>query len=189
MPDPTRAYLSLGSNLGDRLENLAAAVRRLCADVSVTEVSPVYETAPLGADGSIVDDQDPYLNCIVAVRTSLSASGLHAVTSRIESEQGRERIARWRPRPIDIDIVLFGDERIVTPALTVPHPRMHERAFVLRPLVDLDPGVRVPGAGRAARLLPKLEWQDVRLHTSAGAFAAAIGPAVAGGVSPRRSPG
>jgi 2-amino-4-hydroxy-6-hydroxymethyldihydropteridine diphosphokinase len=168
-------YLSLGSNLGDRLANLVAAVRALGVSERVVALSPVYETAPLGPDGTIVDDQPAFLNCVVAADTALGPAALRARTATIEAQLGREHRERWQSRPIDIDIVLFGDERIETPELIVPHPRIGERAFVMRPLLDLDPDVRVPGVGKLAPLLPAVAWQGVRRAVGADEFATLVG--------------
>ena len=179
----TRAYLSLGSNLGDRLGNLAGAVRALAAAsapgsdhavLTIAGTSPVYETAPLGADGKNVPDQPAFLNMIVAVDTVVPAMELRAVTFRVEQQFGRRAGERWQPRPIDIDIVLYGHERIELPGLTVPHPRMAERAFVIRPLVDLDPAIALPDGERLADRLPTLAWQRCELHTSAREFRALV---------------
>jgi 2-amino-4-hydroxy-6-hydroxymethyldihydropteridine diphosphokinase len=161
MTTHTRAYLSLGTNLGDRLTNLADAVRALegAHNTAVVDVSPVYQTAPLGPEGVVVATEPAYLNCAVLIETELSARALRAETQRIEHAMGRGEHGRWESRVIDIDLVLFGDERIATSELTVPHARMCERAFVLRPLVDLDPGLSIDGVGPLASLLPGLVWQ------------------------------
>ena len=145
MTPPVRAYLSLGTNLGDRLANLAQAVRALTdsRDMEVVHVSPVYETAPLGSAGAVVADEPAYLNGAVLIETRLSAQALREQTSRIEHAMGRREHGRWESRVIDIDLVLYGEQRIATAELTVPHASMLERAFVLRPLVDLDPDLSV----------------------------------------------
>jgi 2-amino-4-hydroxy-6-hydroxymethyldihydropteridine diphosphokinase len=158
----TRAYLSLGTNLGDRLANLAHAVRAITetAGVFAVRVSPVYETAPLGPGETIVATQPAHLNCAVMLDTTLSALALLTETQRIERAIGRGEHGRWESRVIDIDIVLFGDERIATAELTVPHASMLKRAFVLRPLVDLDADLSVAGVGRLDALLPALGWQE-----------------------------
>ncbi|MHB1312388.1 MAG: 2-amino-4-hydroxy-6-hydroxymethyldihydropteridine diphosphokinase [Gemmatimonadaceae bacterium] len=177
MTTPVRAYLSLGANLGDRLMHLARAARALQAvdEVTLVDVSAVYETAPLGAGGAVVTDMPAFLNCAIAIETTLSAAALRAATKGIEHTMGRGPHGRWESRVIDIDLVLFGDARIATPELTVPHASMLERAFVLRPLVDLDEAIAVEGAGRLADLLPGLAWQGCTLHTTATAFRAVIG--------------
>jgi 2-amino-4-hydroxy-6-hydroxymethyldihydropteridine diphosphokinase len=152
------------------MANLVSAVVAIGETERVVDLSRVYETAPLGSDGLVVDDQPPYLNCAVEVNTSLDAHALRARTNAIEVALGRERRERWHSRPIDIDLVLFGFERISTPGLVVPHPRMHERAFVVRPLLDIAPGLVVPGIGAIGPLLESLEWQGVREVASAAVF-------------------
>ena len=161
MKTPSRAYLSLGANLGDRLTNLARAVRALSdtRGVMVLDVSPVYETAALGPEEVLMATEPAHLNCVVAIETELSAPALHAETLRIERSMGRGEHGRWERRVIDMDLLLFGEERISTPMLTVPHASMHKRAFVLRPLLDLDRDLSVEGLGRLDELLPALRWQ------------------------------
>jgi 2-amino-4-hydroxy-6-hydroxymethyldihydropteridine diphosphokinase len=141
----TRAHLALGSNLGDRLAFLRSAVTglRRTEGISVAAVSRVYETAPVGGP-----EQGPYLNAVVAVDTELSAAQLLAVAHRLEDEAGRVREVRWGARTLDVDVLLVGDERVDTPELTVPHPRLAERGFVLAPLADVAPElVAVPAGG------------------------------------------
>lgn len=130
-----RAFLGLGSNLGDRAAHLQHAIDGLAATpgVVVVAVSPVYETEPVGGP-----PQDDYLNAVVAVDTALSARELLAVAQRLETAAERVRNERWGPRTLDVDVLLVGDERVDEPDLVVPHPRLHERAFVLVPLADLD---------------------------------------------------
>lgn len=171
-----RAYLSLGSNLGDRMENLAEAAARVRVidGVDLVAVSPVYETAPIGQSGAVVDDQPAYLNCAVAIETNVDPVELRARTARIERAMGRGLHGRWQPRVIDIDLVLYGDQRIATQTVTVPHPRMTERAFVLKPLVDLDAGIAAPGAGKLATLLDALPPQGCVQYASADDFRAQI---------------
>jgi 2-amino-4-hydroxy-6-hydroxymethyldihydropteridine diphosphokinase len=133
-----RAYLGLGSNLGDRLAHLQAAVDGLAAtpDVHVVAVSRVYETAPVGGP-----PQDDYLNAVVAVDTVLDPHELLAIAQRLEAGEQRVRGERWGPRTLDVDVLLVGDEHVDDPNLVVPHPRMSERAFVLVPLADVAPDV------------------------------------------------
>lgn len=129
------AYLSLGSNLGDRLALLAEAVRRLRTPaVRVTKVSSVYETAPWGKT-----DQPAFLNCAVEVETELAPHALLGHILSVEQSLGRVRIERWGPRTVDIDILLYGQERVATADLEIPHPRMAGRAFVLVPLLEMAP--------------------------------------------------
>jgi 2-amino-4-hydroxy-6-hydroxymethyldihydropteridine diphosphokinase len=131
-----RAYLGIGSNLGDRLAYLQLAVDELASTlgVEVVGVSPVYETDPVGGP-----DQPDFLNAVVALDTDLTPRDLLAVAQRIEAAAERIRTVRWGPRTLDVDVLLVGDERIDDPDLVVPHPRLAERAFVVVPLADLDP--------------------------------------------------
>jgi 2-amino-4-hydroxy-6-hydroxymethyldihydropteridine diphosphokinase len=148
-----RAYLALGSNLGDRAAMLQLAVSDLAATagVHVVAVSRVYETAPVGGP-----EQDDYLNAVVALETDLGARALLEIAQRIEQHAGRVRTVRWGPRSLDIDVLLVGDERVDEPDLQVPHPRMHERGFVLAPLSDVAPDEVVARAGdrEGVRLAP-----------------------------------
>ncbi|MEO5680120.1 MAG: 2-amino-4-hydroxy-6-hydroxymethyldihydropteridine diphosphokinase [Acidimicrobiales bacterium] len=158
----TRAHLGLGSNLGDRLAFLRAALRGLAATpgVQVAAVSRVYETAPVGGP-----EQGPYLNAVVALDTDLTAAGLLAVAQRLEAAAGRVRSERWGPRPLDVDVLLVGDERVATAELTVPHPRLAERGFVLAPLADVAPElVTAPKGG-----WPGVEATSLVLVPSSGA--------------------
>jgi len=137
MPDPVLAYVALGSNLGERRALLDAAIQRLRTrpGVEVTRVSTYHETDPVGGPAG----QGKYLNAAAEVRTTLTAIDLLAALLAIETEMGRVRAERFGPRTIDLDILLFGTEMIDTDDLKVPHPRMHERAFVLGPLVEIAP--------------------------------------------------
>lgn len=130
-----RAYLALGSNLGDRAATLQQAVDGLgaAAGVHVVDVSKVYETDPVGPA------QPDYLNAVVAVDTDLDARGLLELAQRLERDAGRVRGERWGPRTLDVDVLLVGNDRIDEPDLVVPHPRMWEREFVLAPLADVAP--------------------------------------------------
>ena len=130
------AYLGLGSNLGDRLMNLQAAVDRLRDQdrIRVDVSSRVWETTPVGGP-----DQPDYLNAVVRVETHLAPRELLAACRLVESALGRVRAQRWGPRTIDIDVLLYGDRAVDDPDLVVPHPRITERAFVVLPLLELDP--------------------------------------------------
>lgn len=156
MSRPVRAFLGLGSNVGDRLETLTSCLFVLddTDGIAVADVSAVYETAPWG-----VEDQEPFLNAVVAVRTTLGPRELLADCHRTEAAFGRDRDAeqRWGPRPLDIDLLLYGDEVIDEPDLVVPHPRLTERAFVLVPLAEVFPGGTIPPDGtRLTRALNRL---------------------------------
>lgn len=130
------AYIGLGSNIGDREANLSRTVAFLgqVNGVEVTAVSSYYNTAPVG-----YVQQPDFLNAAAEIKTTLSADELLQVCICIEKELGRERIIRWGPRTIDLDILLYGDRIINEEYLTVPHPRMHERDFVLEPLNEIAP--------------------------------------------------
>ncbi len=151
----TLAYIGLGANLGDREAMLRAALEQLAAEpaIRVVEVSPFRDTAPVG-----MVDQPRFLNAAAAVETTLPARALLDRLLGIERRLGRTREGpRFGPRTIDLDLLLYGDERIVEPGLEVPHPRLHERLFALEPLADLDPGLAVPGRGSLADLVAGLQ--------------------------------
>ena len=140
-----RAYLGLGSNLGDREGHLARALSGLRGIDPDLACSPVYETEPVGGP----EGQGRYLNCVVRVETALGARDLLALAQRLERAAGRMRSVRFGPRTLDVDVLLVGDEEIGDVDLVVPHPRMFERAFVLAPLEDLDPSL-VPAGWRSS---------------------------------------
>jgi len=135
------AYIGLGSNLGNRKENLMKAVECLRAhsEIEVEALSSVYETAPVG-----VKDQPSFLNMVVRIKTALEAGNLLQTLQRIEERMGRRRTKRWGPRVIDLDILLYDRKSIRSSCLQVPHPRILERAFVLIPLLEIDPGISLP---------------------------------------------
>jgi 2-amino-4-hydroxy-6-hydroxymethyldihydropteridine diphosphokinase len=150
-----RAYVGLGSNMGDRERMLWGAIHMLAfaPDVDVVAVSSIRETDPVG-----LVDQPPFLNAAVAVETELGARALLELLLSIERELGRTREGpRFGPRTIDLDLLLYGDEVVDEPGLTVPHPRLHERRFALEPLAELDPDLVVPGAGPVEALLAGLQ--------------------------------
>jgi 2-amino-4-hydroxy-6-hydroxymethyldihydropteridine diphosphokinase len=160
----TTAYIALGSNLGDRDDYLARALTALrhCGGVEVTRVSPLYETRPVGGPAG----QGAYLNAVAEVRTDSAAHELLDVLLTIEQSLGRVRRERDGPRTIDLDLLLYGDLVHSDERLTVPHPRLHERLFVLQPLAQLAPGLIHPALNRGiAELLAEL--QGLRLHGSA----------------------
>ena len=161
------AFLGIGSNLGDRLGNLQGAVDLLGASrgVHVRRSSRVWETHPVGGPS-----QPEFLNVVVEVDTDLDPLDLLHVCNRVEAELGRVREVHWGPRTIDIDVLLIDGLTIDDPALTVPHPRMHQRAFVLLPLLDLEPNPTLPDG---TRLL------DVRLGPDAAGGACPFAPPLA----------
>jgi 2-amino-4-hydroxy-6-hydroxymethyldihydropteridine diphosphokinase len=144
----TRAYLALGSNLGDRLANLRRAVALLGErGVAVIRSSRVYETQPVGGP-----PQPEHLNAVVEVETGLAPDDLLRACQEAEEALGRVRAERWGPRVLDVDVLTYGRDRIDQPDLVVPHPRMHERGFVLVPLLELDADPPLPGGRRVAEL-------------------------------------
>lgn len=146
---PARAYIGLGSNRGDPVAQLRcalAALGRLPAS-RLQAVSPFYVSAPMGCR-----NQSPFINAVAALDTALAPMSLLRALQRIEAAQGRRRgRRRWGPRPLDLDLLLYGARRVRTACLRVPHPRLTQRAFVLRPLCDVAPGARIPPRKRRAR--------------------------------------
>lgn len=140
-----KSYLSLGSNMGDRLKMLKQAVQLLKehAKIDVLKISSLYETEPVG-----FTEQNPFLNMVVYLQTDLAALDLLEVCQDIESKLNRKRIIRWGPRTIDLDILLYNHDNIETEKLVVPHPRMQERAFVIIPLKELDSSQSFVDPGR-----------------------------------------
>lgn len=159
------AFLGLGSNLGDRLATLQRAADLLGGEpgVVLTRSSRVWETDPVGGP-----PQPDFLNVVVRAETDLEPAGLLAVCQRVEVALGRVRDERWGPRTIDVDVLLFGARKIDSTDLTVPHPRMHERAFVIMPLLEVDPDPPMPDGSHLT---------DARL-----------GPGAVGGVRPVAPP-
>jgi 2-amino-4-hydroxy-6-hydroxymethyldihydropteridine diphosphokinase len=150
-----RAFVAVGSNVGDRAATIAAAVDRLRHEpgVEVVAVSSLRDTAPVG-----YVDQPRFLNGAVALDTDLGPRQLLDRLLAVERALGRRRDGpRHGPRTIDLDLLLCGDERIREPGLEVPHPRLHERRFVLEPLAELDPDLVVPGRGQVSALLAELD--------------------------------
>ncbi len=145
MPKPTIAYIGLGANLGDAVAALTQAVHalRTLPQTQLLRCSPVYKTAPLDTDGGreVVADGHDYLNAVVALSTHLLPLALLDQLQQIEQAAGRERPFRNAPRTLDLDLLLYGEEHIDIPRLSVPHPRMAQRAFVLVPLGDITPGL------------------------------------------------
>ena len=141
-------YLSLGSNLGGRMSNLRSALISLSmGGVQITKVSPVVESPALLLRGADPSWNKPYLNLAVQADTALDPHELLRLCKQVEADLGRDFSQRWAPRPVDVDILLYKDQTIISDELTVPHTEMHRRAFVLTPLVALNPGLRIPGMG------------------------------------------
>jgi len=158
----TLAFLGLGSNLAHPRRQIARAVRAIARlpRLHIVTVSPNYASAPVGCDAP----QPDYVNAVAAVRTTLAPRALLAALHAIERRQRRCRSDERRrnaPRTLDLDLLLYGRRRIRLPGLTVPHPRMHERAFVLRPLVDLFPTATIPGRGLARSFLGAVRGQRI----------------------------
>jgi 2-amino-4-hydroxy-6-hydroxymethyldihydropteridine diphosphokinase len=151
----TRAYVALGSNLGDREGTLRSALQALAAEpgIDVVAVSRFYDTEPVG-----YVDQPRFLNGAAALETELPARELLERLLAVELRFGRSRedVAPQGPRTLDLDLLLYGDAEIDEPGLRVPHPRLHVRRFVLEPLVDLDPALEVPGNGQVQEILARL---------------------------------
>lgn len=149
-----RCFIGLGSNLGDRAHNLSKAVELLGAHprTHVRAISPIYETPPYGNP-----DQDPFLNAVVWVETDLEPRDLLELCRRIEADLGRATGTHFQPRPIDLDILLYGDQVVEEPDLTIPHRDLCNRAFALIPLCDLDPDLRTPTGEKLRDALRRLE--------------------------------
>ncbi|WP_367044024.1 2-amino-4-hydroxy-6-hydroxymethyldihydropteridine diphosphokinase [Streptomyces sp. Je 1-332] len=160
LSNPKRAVISLGSNLGNRLETLQGAVDALedTPGLRVKAVSPVYETEPWGVEPG---SQPSYFNAVVVVKTTLPPSSLLERAQAIEEAFHRVRDERWAARTIDVDIVAYADIVSDDPDLTLPHPRAHERAFVLAPWHDVEPEAQLAGHGAVAELLAKVTREGV----------------------------
>ena len=151
------AYIGIGANLGDARGNVDDALARLAAlpGGALLGQSAKYRTAPIDSSG------DDYINAVACIDTPLGAPALLDALHGIELAHGRERPYRNAPRTLDLDILLYGDERIELPSLQVPHPRMLERAFVLVPLLEIAPDIEVPGRGPARQFLARVAGQGI----------------------------
>ena len=157
-------YLALGSNLGNRSENLLSAIHHLEPDIRVINCSPVYETPPWG-----YEDQPKFLNQVIEVETLLPPGELLAYIKNIEDQIGREETFRYGPRSIDIDILFYDDLVIDTPPLIIPHTRIPERAFVLIPMANLSSDFRHPALGvTIEHLLGNVDIKDITYFSSGG---------------------
>ena len=160
------AYLGLGSNLGDREANINKALVELVRSgrTRLTRVSSIYETEPVG-----IEDQPAFLNAAAEIETELDARELLAAIREAERRSGRKKTFKWGPRIIDIDILLYGDERLTEENLEIPHPEMHRRAFVLTPLAEIAPLVKHPERGLTARQMSaNVGNKGVRRYSVAG---------------------
>ena len=165
----TIALVAVGTNLGDRHANVASALRGLQAvpRTRLTGRSALYETAPVGGP----DNQGPFLNAVVMIETALPAPELLTALHAIERSCGRERVVRWAARTLDLDLLTFGETVSDDPALLLPHPRMHERRFVMVPVCDLAPAMRHPRLGLSmAELLARLPVEPGDLVMLAAAW-------------------
>ena len=151
------AYIGIGANLGDARANVEDAFVRLAALPATTLLacSSLWRTAPIDSSG------DDYINAVASIDTALAPQALLDAVRAIELAHGRERPYRNAPRTLDLDILLYGDRQIDSPTLSVPHPRMHQRAFVLAPLCEIAPDIRIAGLGPAQALLPALADQAI----------------------------
>lgn len=158
----TLAYIGIGANLGDARQALKDAIVCLAQQVGITVAakSSFYRTAPVDATGG------DYFNAVVRIETSFTALQLLRICHHIEDQFGRERPFRNAPRTLDLDLLLFGAETINTEHLTVPHPRITERAFVLVPLIELDANLAIPGRGPAASFLAGVQDQRIEKFSS-----------------------
>ncbi|MGI5493381.1 2-amino-4-hydroxy-6-hydroxymethyldihydropteridine diphosphokinase [Microtetraspora malaysiensis] len=156
-----RVVLALGSNLGRRMDNLQGALDALfdAPGLTFVAVSPVYETDPVGGP-----DQGPYLNAVVVAESMLDARTLLERAQGVENAFGRVRLVRNGPRTLDVDLIMVDGIVLGDPELTLPHPRAHERAFVLVPWSRADPDATIPGRGAVADLLAGLDQTGVRLR-------------------------
>ena len=151
------AYIGIGANLGDARANVDDALVRLAAlPASVlTARSSIYRSAPIDSSG------DDYINAVACLATTLAAPALLEALQAIELAHGRERPYRNAPRTLDLDLLLYGEARIDLPHLQVPHPRLHERAFVLLPLLEITPDINLPGHGPAHAFLAAVAGQSI----------------------------
>ena len=156
-----KAKIGIGANLGDARHTVSLAIARLAQlpQTSLTAQSSLYLTAPVDAEG------DDYVNAVVEIHTALTAASLLLSLQELELAFGRERPYRHAPRTLDLDLLLYGDQQIETDTLTVPHPRMTERAFVLLPLLQIDPLVDIPGKGPAHQFADAVAAQAIQQIT------------------------
>jgi 2-amino-4-hydroxy-6-hydroxymethyldihydropteridine diphosphokinase len=167
--DRATAFLGLGSSLGDRVGNLRAAIERLRSEPGIDPLgwSPVYESPHLGLNPGDEYRYPAHLNCVLIVETTLAPESLLDAAIRVENSGGRTRDERWGPRTIDIDLLLYGDRTLRTDRLVLPHPEMRRRSFVLRPLADLAPELRLPDGTAVSDLLQSEPVRSQRIARAA----------------------
>lgn len=161
-----RAFIGLGSNLQDPVGQICTALDALAALPETRRLthSALYRSTPMGPRA-----QPDFINAVAALETRLSASALLSHLQRIERRHGRVRgLVRWGPRTLDLDLLLFGDARFATRVLTIPHPGLHRRPFVLYPLHDIAPNLVIPGRGALAKLLAKVSAEGLQVIPSSG---------------------
>ena len=146
-----RAVIALGSNLGNRELNIDSAIAELAKIVEITHLSTNHETDPVGGP-----EQPKYLNAILIAETQLDPHELLISMLEIENKLGRKREIHWGPRTIDLDLIVVGDEVVVSDVLVLPHPRAHERKFVLEPWLEIDPTAQIPGHGLVESILQRI---------------------------------
>lgn len=153
-----RASIGIGANLGDAVQTVQAAIAAIAAlpDTTLIAASSLYTSAPVDSSG------DDYVNAVIQVETGFTAEALLTALQTLENQHGRERPYRNAPRTLDLDVLLYGDQEISSATLQVPHPRMHERAFVLLPLTEIAPETLIPGIGAALSLLENVSDQRIR---------------------------
>lgn len=147
-----KVVIALGSNIGDTNSHLHHAIAELGKSIDITAVSSFYKTAPVG--GPIQDD---YLNAVLVAQSDVDPLDLLVIMQEIETMAGRTRDVHWGPRTLDLDLIVFGDHKINEPHLELPHPRAHERVFVLEPWLEIEPDARLLGYGPIADLLAGLK--------------------------------
>lgn len=146
-----RAVIALGSNLGNRELNIDSAIAELAKIIEITHLSTNHETDPVGGP-----EQPKYLNAILIAETKLDPHELLIAMLEIENKLGRKREIHWGPRTIDLDLIIVGEEVIVSDVLVLPHPRAHERKFVLEPWLEIDPTAQIPGFGLVESILQRI---------------------------------
>ena len=146
-----KAVIALGSNLGNRELNIDSAVAELAKVIEITHLSTNHETDPVGGP-----EQPKYLNAVLIAETQLDPHELLISMLEIENKLGRKREIHWGPRTIDLDLIVVGDEVVVSDVLVLPHPRAHERKFVLEPWLEIDPTAQIPGIGLVESILQRI---------------------------------